>query len=339
MESALERIPLGLDLLVALVSLAVLVAAADFAISRAVATARQYGVSPLIIGTTLVAMSTSLAELAVNMAVTLSGGDNAVVVGNIFGSNLVNIGLGLGIPAMLIPIRTATVVIEREIVLYFAVTGLFTALVLDSSVSRTEGGLLVLCFVIIMFLVYQYASRERESGNEGASVSAVAAPETTTSPAANALIVTGALAVLVIAAEVLVESVTVLARAAGVSSYIISLTVIGIGTSLPEIATSIGAARRGQVDLVLGNVFGSNIFNICIALGLPALIRPIHLLQSGLNDIYFLNIYGLTATFILLGEFRFLGRYRVIGRWGGALLAAIYLGYLGYKITTAGRAA
>jgi cation:H+ antiporter len=336
-ESALARIPLALDGVIALVSLAILVGAADFAIARAVATARQYGVSPLIIGTTLVAMSTSLAELAVNMAVTLSGGNNAVVVGNIFGSNLVNIGLGLGIPALLIPIRTATVVIEREIVLYFGVTGLFTALVLDSNVSRGEGALLVVCFVIIMFLVYQYASREREASNAVPATPA-ATRQISSTPGLNTVLVLGSLIILVLSAEVLVESVTVLARAAGISSYIISLTVIGIGTSLPEIATSIGAARQRQVDLVLGNVFGSNIFNICIALGLPALIRPVQVPSSGLNDIYFINVYGIVAAFLLLGEFRFLGRYRVIGRWGGALLAVTYIGYLAYKIATSSHA-
>jgi cation:H+ antiporter len=330
MEHALGRLPLALDALIALVSLLILVGAADFAVSRAVAVARQYDVSPLIIGTTLVAMSTSLAELAVNMAVTLSGGNNAVVVGNIFGSNLVNIGFGLGVPAMLAPIRTATIVIEREIVLYFAVTALFTGFVLDSRVSRPEGALLVLCFAIIMFLVYQYAARERGSDEE-----TVAQPAGGTgSPAPNVALTLAALVILVLSAEVLVSSVTVLARSAGISPYIISLTVIGIGTSLPEIATSIQAARRGHVDLVLGNVFGSNIFNICIALGLPALIREIRVPPSGLSDIYFINVYGLVAAFILLAEFRFLGRYRVIGRSGGALIALTYVAYITLKITT-----
>src|SRR5947209_2520150 len=133
MESFFDGLPVVVNVLITLASLGVLVAAADFAISRAVQTARGYGVSPLIIGTTLVAMSTSLAELAVNLAVTLSGGNNQIVVGNVLGSNLVNIGLGLGIAAYITAIRTHTLVIEREILLYFAITTMLMGFALDHS--------------------------------------------------------------------------------------------------------------------------------------------------------------------------------------------------------------
>ena len=331
MESFFDGLPVALDILITLASLTVLVVSADFAISRAVDTAHAYGVSPLIIGTTLVAMSTSLAELAVNMAVTLSGGDNAVVVGNVLGSNLVNIGFGLGIAAFITAIRTRTLVIEREILLYFAITTMLLGVALDRVITRQEGGVLTACFVLVMVLVYQYASRERAAGrqNDGTGHSASRASR-------NALQAGGAVIVLVIAAEALVQSVSAIARGAGVDEYIISATVIGIGTSIPEIATSVQAARRGEVDLVLGNVFGSNVFNICLALGLPALIRGVRLPTPGLHDLYFLNIYGVVVTFLLLGDIRFFGRNKVIGRWGGAAIALVYVAYIAWKIVTHG---
>lgn len=327
MESFFNGLPVAVNLLVTVLSLVVLVTAADFAISRAVATARGYGVSPLIIGTTLVAMSTSLAELAVNLAVTLTGGNNDVVVGNVLGSNMVNIGLGLGIAAFITAIHTRTLVIEREILLYFAITTMLVGFALDGSISRGEGAVLTGCFVLVMVLVYQYASRERVASTvEGAG----SGPH----PARNAIEATLAVVVLVVAAEALVQSVSALARLAGVDEYIISATVIGVGTSIPEIATSIQAARRGEVDLVLGNVFGSNVFNICLALGLPALIRGIKLPSSGINDLYFINIYGVVVAFILLGDVQFFGQNKVIGRWGGLLIALTYVSYIAWKVVT-----
>lgn len=331
MESLFDGFPVALNILITLASLAVLVVSADFAISRAVDTARGSGVSPLIIGTTLVAMSTSLAELAVNLAVTLSGGDNAVVVGNVLGSNLVNIGFGLGIAAFITAIRTRTLVIEREILLYFAITTMLMGFALDHFISRPEGGILTVCFALVMALVYQYASREREAPQEAVQHSA-----SRSRAGRNAIEAAGAVIVLVVAAEALVQAVSAMARSAGIDEYIISATVIGIGTSIPEIATSVQAARRGEVDLVLGNVFGSNVFNICLALGLPALIRGVRLPDSGLHDLYFLNVFGVAVTFLLLGDIRFFGRNKVIGRWGGAAIALVYVAYIAWKIVTRG---
>lgn len=331
MESFFGGLPIGVNLLITLASLAVLVVAADFAISRAVDTARGYGVSPLIIGTTLVAMSTSLAELAVNLAVTLSGGNNAVVVGNVLGSNLVNIGLGLGIVAFITAIRTHTLVIEREILLYFAITTMLMSFALDRFISRPEGGVLTVCFALVMFVVYQYASREREDMRAAGPTAGRQSAAARNGVAAGAAVV-----VLVVAAEALVQSVSAVARSAGVDEYIISVTVIGIGTSIPEIATSIQAARRGEIDLVLGNVFGSNVFNICLALGLPALIRGVQLPAAGLHDLYFLNLFGVGVAFLLLSDARFFGQNKVIGRWGGAIIVLAYVAYMGWKIATGG---
>jgi cation:H+ antiporter len=324
-------LPVAVNLLITVGSLIILVAAADFAISRAVQTAREFGVSPLIIGTTLVAMSTSLAELAVNLAVTLTGGNNQIVVGNVLGSNLVNIGFGLGIAAFITAVRTRTLVIEREILLYFAITTMLMGFALDRVVTQAEGGVLTGCFVLVMVLVYQYASRER---GEATLPGNARRPPTHTGR--NGLLAVLAVILLVLAAEVLVESVSAMARAAGIDEYIISATVIGIGTSIPEIATSIQAARRGEVDLVLGNVFGSNVFNICLALGLPALIRGVRIPGSGVHDLYFLNIYGVFVAFLLLGDTQFFGRNKVIGRWGGVCIALVYVAYVVWKIATRG---
>jgi cation:H+ antiporter len=200
---------------------------------------------------------------------------------------------------------------------------------LDGHISLVEGGVLTGCFALVMLLVYQYAARERMPATAGTSESYHGAQ-----PGRNAVEATGAVIVLVLAAEVLVESVSAVARHAGVDEYIISATVIGIGTSIPEIATSIQAARRGEVDLVLGNVFGSNVFNICLAMGLPALIRGIRIPSSGLQDLYFINIYGVVVAFVLLSDVPFLGSNKVIGRWAGLAIALVYIGYIGWKVAT-----
>ncbi|HZS94550.1 MAG TPA: calcium/sodium antiporter [Chloroflexota bacterium] len=324
-------LPLVVNTLITLGSLIVLVGSADYAISRAILVARRYRVSPLIIGTTLVAISTSLAELVVNLAATFSGAPTSIVIGNVLGSNMANIGVGLGIAAIITPLRTATLVIEREFVLYFAVTALMTGLALSGAVNRYEGGILVVCFVIVLYLIYQYARRGQ------AEVPAAVEDEGETDHVVSPILIVEvvlALVALVVAAEVLVEAVSGIARAAGVSDYIIGVTIVGIGTSLPEIATSIQAARRDQVDLVLGNVFGSNVFNICIALGLPASIRVVPVPASAVRDLYFLNSFGLVVVFILLGEYPFLGRNKVIGAWGGGLIVAVYVGYLAFKVAT-----
>jgi cation:H+ antiporter len=271
MEQWFAAFPLWANLLVALGALYLLIRAAAVMVAGAVAVAIRLTISPLIIGTTIVAMSTSLAEVAVDMVVVTSDTDTAVIVGNIMGSNLVNLGLGLGIPAVLTRITTSTVVLEKEILLYFAVTALLTGFVLDGRLICLEGVLLVGCFGMVLFLLCQYARREKRTPHleetwPQAQHSATQAP-VLASIARSLLALLGGLALLVLAAQVLIAPLSVLARTMGISPYIIGLNVIGIGTSLPEIAASIQAARTGHIDLVLGNVFGSNVFNICIGLG------------------------------------------------------------------------
>jgi cation:H+ antiporter len=336
MEQWFAAFPLWANLLVALGALYLLIRAAAVTVAGAVAVAIRLTISPLIIGTTIVAMSTSLAELAVNMVVVTSDRDTAVIVGNIMGSNLVNLGLGLGIPAMLMRITTSTVVMEKEILLYFAVTALLTGFVLDGRLTRLEGVLLVGCFGIVLFLLYQYARREKRTPHleetwPQAQHSATQAP-VLASTTRSLLALLGGLVLLVLAAQLLIAPVSVLARTLGISPYIIGLTVIGIGTSLPEIAASIQAARTGHIDLVLGNVFGSNVFNICIGLGLPMTIKPIRVAPPGLHDISYINLYGLMLAFILLLEGRITGGKNVINRGGGVVIVALYGAYLLYKI-------
>ncbi|MBN2303083.1 MAG: calcium/sodium antiporter [Anaerolineae bacterium] len=340
LEKFFLDLPLAGNVLLVGLSLYFVIRSSHVMVDGAVGIAHEFNISSLVIGATVVAVGTSAAELAINLVVVLSGDDTAAVVGNILGSNLVNFGIGLGVPALIAGLivvpRTA---MEREIPLYLAATGLMTAFVHNGEISRVEAVLMLALFIVALWLIVQYA-RVKESGSvllvEMRTVEEIAHPtahEKTRRAAMIALF--GGLAALVLASRLLIFNTAAVAEALSIPEFVIGLVIIGPGTSMPEIATALQAVRRGHPDLVLGMAFGSNLFNLLFGLGLPALITPLVIEESAILGFTFMDVVNLTLLALLLLDFAWLGWARTINRVVGAYLLLSYLGYILYEIINA----
>ena len=320
---------IAVNLITVVLSLLGLIKFSDLMIDGAVAIAKKLKISPLIVGATVVAMGTSLAEIAVNMVEITTTGHTEAVLGNVLGSNFVNLGLGLGIAAIITKITTHFIIIEKEIPLYFATTALLTSFAADGHLSKIEGLSLVIGFLIINYLIYQYSIRDKSKNKEFSHEEHF---EHDISTKRSAIYLVGGLFGLVFSARILVTSASTVATTFGVSKYLIGLTIVGIGTSFPEIMASIQAARKGYTDIVLGNVFGSNIFNICFGLGVPMLFKNLEVAPAAISDLYYLNIMGLVIFFLLLVEAKLVGRNKTFDRLDGVFIVLMYVGYIGFKI-------
>jgi cation:H+ antiporter len=340
MEDFFFRLPLSINILFVFGALYIVTRASYYLVGGAVYIAREFRISPLIIGATVVAMGTSSCELAVNLVIVLGGGDTSAVVGNILGSNLVNFGIELGVSALIAGlIAVSQDALEKDVPLYFAATGLVTALVFDGRIGRAEAVLMLVMFVAAVRLIIQYARARRERSvllvevTEIEAISHPAALDLTRSQALLALF--GGLAVLVLASRLLILNTAALALTLRIPEFIIGLVIVGPGTSLPEIASSIQAARQGHADLVLGTAFGSNLFNLLFGLGLPALIRPLSIGETAILSFVFMNAVNLSLLALLLLDAVWLGKTRTINRTIGAYLVATYIGFIALQVIRA----
>lgn len=339
-ENFFLSLPLSVNLLLIIGSLYIITRASHYLVDGAVFFARAWDVSPLIIGATVVAMGTSSTELAVNLVIVLGGGDTSTVVGNILGSNLVNLGIELGVSVLIAGIilvpRDA---LEKDIPLYLAATGMVTALVFDGRIGRMEAVLMLAAFVLAVSLILQYArAKNRKSVLlvEVTGIEAISHPTAVNLTRGQAMLALfGGIAVLVLASRLLILNTSKLAAMLRIPEFIIGLVIIGPGTSLPEIASSIQAARRGHADLVLGTAFGSNLFNLLFGLGLPALIRPLVIGDSAILSFVFMNIINISLITLLLLDTKWLAGTRIINRTIGAFLIATYVGFISYQVIIA----
>jgi len=256
------------------VGLAALAVGAESLVHGASSLARRLGVSPLVVGLTVVAFGTSAPELVVSGLASWRG-QGAIAAGNVIGSNIANVGLILALAGLVRPIAAHVRVIRFDIPVLLGVSVAAFALAADGRVGRLEGALLLAGFVAWLGWTLRVAARERSA--PAAEEFDHGVPQATRSWVRDAALVLAGLALLAGGAEALVRGATAVARAAGVSEAIIGLTLVAIGTSLPELATSVAAARRGQSDLALGNVVGSNLFNLLFILGAAATLRPLDL--------------------------------------------------------------
>ena len=306
--------------LLLIVGLILLVAGGEGFVRGSVAIAEKLGMSSLLIGLTLVGFGTSLPELVTSVQAALDGAPG-IAVGNVVGSNIANILLILGITALIYPIVVDKAVLRRDgSVLVLALLAAL-GIVLIGTLGRIAG--LVLVALLISYIVFSYFAdrRAQASASIAAEVEATGGKQ---SVLVSILFVIGGLALTVLGARLLVSSAVEIATALGVSETIIGLTVVAIGTSLPELVTSIIAALRRHTDLALGNIIGSNIFNVFSILGITALIQPIPVP----DEIIRLDIWVmLGATALLLG---FSYTQREIVRWEGGVLLALYAGYIGW---------
>lgn len=340
MEDFFLRLPQFINILFVFGALYIVTRASHYMVDGAVFIAREFRISPLVIGATVVAMGTSSAELTVNLVIVLGGGDTSAVVGNILGSNLVNFGIELGVSALIAGlIFIPRAALEKDIPLYLAATGLLTALVFDGQIDRAEAILMLVMFLVAVALIIQYARARHKASVllvEVTEIEAILHPDAlqlTRGQALAALL--GGLVVLVAASRLLILNTTALAMALHIPEFIIGLVIIGPGTSLPEIASSIQAVRRGHADLVLGTAFGSNLFNLLFGLGLPALVRPLVIEETAILSFTFLNAVNLSLLALLLLDFAWLGKARTINRVIGAYLVITYIGFIVFQVVDA----
>jgi cation:H+ antiporter len=301
------------------VGLVLLIIGGELIVRGAASVARHMQVSPLLIGLTLVGFGTSMPELVASVQAALANAPG-IAVGNVVGSNIANIFLILGVTAVLRPIDTPSGSFRRDGGMVFLATVICTAIALGGFITRWMGAILVA--LLIAYMAYSY--RNERIGPEEA-----AAHEARMRPGFAALAAIAGLAVVIIGARLLVFGAIHLAREMGISQSIIGLTVVAIGTSLPELAAGIVAALRGHSNIAFGNVIGSNIYNVLGILGVTALVHPIAVPQ----DIVQVDIWVMFGATILLIIFA-VTNWRVTRAEGAAFLTA-YVAYIGYLVYSA----
>jgi len=306
------------DLLQILGGLVALTLGAEALVRGAASLARRLGLTPLVIGLTVVAFGTSLPELVVS-AQAAAAGQGTVALGNVVGSNIFNVGVILGITALLCPLGVALTVLRRDAPLVVAASLLLVLLAIPPQIGRLAGAVLVLLLVAVTAVNVVLARRETAAA--AAADFAASLPRSRSSLLRDAALIVLGLALLLLGGRLLVEGAVALARALQVSERVIALTVVAAGTSLPELATSVVAALRRQTDVAVGNVLGSNLFNILGILGAAALIRPLPTMGLAWLDLG-------TMTLLAVVLWPLLWTSRRLQRWEGALLLVIYGAYL-----------
>lgn len=312
-----------LDLCTLILGLALLLSGGEFLVRGASALSRALGVPPIIIGLTVVSLGTSTPELMVNLFAVLQN-ESELSFGNIFGSNLANIGLIIGCTALITPLSVSKRIVVRELPIMLAITivALFLALGISidrgpTSLDRYDGIILLLLMVIFLYYTVSGAMSDRYSKSRSLS-------EKRAGYRSAGIALLGLLA-LIWGANLTVKGGVGLANAAGVPEVIVGLTIIAIGTSLPELTASVIAAMRGHPDIAIGNVIGSNILNIVLVAGVCASIQPILVPNRG-----FLDLTAVLALSLILWVMT-ANKRNLIQRGSGILLLLIYLTYIGWR--------
>ncbi len=312
-----------------------LVAGGEWLVRGSVSLARAMGVSTLLISLTVVAFGTSAPELAVNVIAALN--DNpGINFGNIIGSNIANVGLILGVAALLAPIQVHKSVILREIPIMLIATFATLALAMDSvwldsqtnRLQRHDGVALLGAFAGFMVYTLLVARRQRQNGDAFADdVEAEVLAKTPGTGKAVLLTVLG-LAGVIIGGDLVVRGAVGIALGLGVGEEIVGLTIVAIGTSLPELVTCLIAVRHGHTDLAIGNIVGSNIWNLLLILGVSVVIGPFALPPGGAMDV--MVMLGLSIVLLPITVSQ-----RQVGRLEGGALFVLYLGYMSYRTAEA----
>jgi cation:H+ antiporter len=304
-----------------LIGLAVLSWSADRFVYGASALAKNIGVSPMMIGLTIVAMGSSAPEIVVSVTASLSGSPDTAV-GNAIGSNITNIALVLGITALIKPLQVSSGTLKREFPLLFAMCLLAVYVLHDQMLTFHEGAFLIGMFFVVLAGM-GWLSVYVEKGDKLADDNESEIPTGVSTSVAVLWVLVG-LVMLPLSAHFLVESAVFIAKYFGISDLVIGLTIIALGTSLPELAACIAGVLKGEDDLAMGNIIGSNIFNILAVLGMPGLIAP-GLIDpaAATRDMYVM--LGLTVM-LLVFSFNFVGTRR-INRVEASILLASFIGY------------
>lgn len=309
-----------LSVIAVILGFAVVIKGADWFVQGAGATARNLGVSPLVIGLTIVGLGTSAPEMLISAIATLDG-NGGLAVGNALGSNITNIALVLGITALVVPLVVRSETLRREYPVMFLIMLVSLMLVADGELGRLDGLILIIGMVLMLWWLVLLGKRKDHDPLEAEYASEI---PTMTTPCALLWLVIG-LVLLLVSSRALVWGAVNIAHFFGVSDLIIGLTIVAVGTSLPELAASLMGALRKEPDIAIGNVIGSNMFNLLVVLGIPGLLGPLQLeaevlsrdypYMIGLSIVLFVMAYGLQGD----------GR---INRLEGGLLLLAYIAYL-----------
>lgn len=307
--------------LLLIAGLVLLVLGAELLVKGASRIAAGFGISPLIVGLTVVAFGTSAPEMAISVSSALKG-EADIAVGNVVGSNIFNVLFILGVSALISPLLVSKQLVRIDVPVMVGVSFLAFAFAIDGSINFIEGAVLfggILAYVAILIRI------GRRSGEQGEAI------EQSAHWAVDLALIAVGLALLILGSRWLVSSAVTIAEAMGVSALVIGLTIVAAGTSLPEVATSIIATIRGQRDIAVGNVVGSNIFNILAVLGLTAMVAPGGLPVSAAAINFDFPV--MLAVAVACMPIFFVGY--TIARWEGAVFLGYYVAYTTYLILAA----
>ncbi|MFM2482959.1 calcium/sodium antiporter [Celerinatantimonas sp. YJH-8] len=318
-----------IDLVVLILSFVALVWSADRFVFGAAAIARNLGISPMVIGLTVIAMGSSAPEIMVSATASLSHRLDTAI-GNAIGSNITNITLVLGVTALLKPILVASSTLRREIPLMLLATVLTGFLLSDNQLSFMDGIILISLFIIVMAYLIWYSQRQHrhqqamkdDAKDEMISQYEAEIPKQVKTSYALFWLLVG-LIILPLSADYLVNAASNIARYFGISELVIGLTIIAIGTSLPELAASIASIIKKENDIALGNIIGSNIFNLLVVLSVCGILAPGKIDPAAFARDY----WWMLATSAAVLGFSLLTRPRRITRLAGALFLVTFIGY------------
>lgn len=302
-----------------IIGLLLVVYGADRLVFAASILCRNFGIPPLIIGMTVVSIGTSLPEMIVAGSAALHG-QLDLAVGTAIGSNITNIMLILGLAALLHPFTVNSDILRRELPLMLVFSGIAGFLLYDNHLSRLNGALLIAAAVLYLLFIVKLARLAEKQGHDSLTREQIAELPREGSLSVAFLWLAVALIILPMATRMVIDNATVLANFFGVSELVIGLTVIAIGTSLPELATTIAGARKGEDDIAIGNIIGSNIFNIVFVLGIPALIAP-----GDIDPLAFARDYWVMLAVSAIFALFCWRKPRSIGKATGALLTCAFI--------------
>jgi len=327
MFTFIENLTIFPAIILVIISLWIILKSADYFVQGASSVAVKLGMSIFVVGLTIVAIGTSAPELFINV-IAASSGATDLSIGNIIGSNIAGILLGLGIAALFIPLALKSKTVWKE--LPFSLLGAVMLLIfgadkfidggIENIVTRSEG-LTFLAFFII-FIVYTFGlnKNDKVDESEGEDVEEY-------SWLKSVVYIIGGVIGLVVGGSLTVESATIIASHLGLSQNLIGLTVVAAGTSLPEIVTAVVAARRGQMDMVVGGIIGTIIFNIFFALGFTAVVAPLPFKYDNIVDAFILMM--ITIIFFI---FMFVGKKHTLEKWQGIVFILLYVLYIAFAV-------
>ncbi|CAH0532503.1 Inner membrane protein YrbG [Vibrio stylophorae] len=308
-----------------IIGLILLVWSADRLVYGAAALARNYGIAPLVIGMTILAMGSSAPEMVVSATAALNGKTDTAV-GNVIGSNIANIALILGLTALIRPLSISSAVLRRELPMMMAVTLIAGILLWNNYLSFIEGIVLIALFAAFILTMLKISKDKDYQDDPMLTEQESEIPQGVSNKAAAGWVVLGLL-LLPYSANLLVDSAVTIAEYFGMSDLVIGLTIIAIGTSLPELAASVAGVLKGEDDMAVGNIIGSNIFNILAVMGIPALLNPSAINPLVMGRDYYV-MFAISALLVVLA----LAKQRKLGRIAGFILFACFVVYQGYLL-------